>query len=109
MHVSGVDVGQTFGSITHSVIDLHIRNLRPYIKMADIWIDKFFWSSFIQLYKDNECLWNIRSQSYSDRTKEGKAYELLVAQEKEKIPDTTKYTVVKRINNMRSSFRKELK
>lgn len=77
--------------------------------MADIWIDKRFWCEFIDLYKQHPCLWNIKSKEYSNRNMKSEAYDVLVKKLREKEESATRDTVTKKINNMRSSFRKEVK
>ena len=71
--------------------------------------EKQFWAEFIELYRQNECLWRIRSKDYMNKLKKNEAYELLAEKLKEKDSDATIETVKKRINNMRSVFRKEMK
>lgn len=54
-------------------------------------------------------MWNVKTKDYSNRIKKNEAYERLVHKLKEKDDGATRDTVTKKINNMRSSFRKELK
>ncbi|XP_045138886.1 uncharacterized protein LOC123520565 [Portunus trituberculatus] len=70
---------------------------------------RIFWSEFINLYKKSPCLWKISSFEYSNKTKKAAAYDILVNKLKEKDETATKDTVTKKINNLRSSFRKEHK
>lgn len=71
--------------------------------------DKQFWANFIDLYREKECLWKIKSRDYVNKQKKNEAYELLLEKLKERDSDATIETVKKRINNMRSVFRKEMK
>ncbi|KAK3862833.1 hypothetical protein Pcinc_031336 [Petrolisthes cinctipes] len=71
--------------------------------------DRSFWSGFIDMYRDNPTLWKLKSKDYSDREKKNCAYEVLVEKLKERDVNATKDTVKKKINNLRSAFRKELK
>ena len=64
---------------------------------------------FIALFRDSPCLWQTTAKDYHDRTKREAAYQKLVDIMKEVEPLATKDSVIKKINNMRSSFRKELK
>lgn len=64
---------------------------------------------FINLYRDSPCLWQVKGQDYHDRSKRGAAYELLIDKLKEMEPSANKDLVIKKINNLRSSYRKELK
>ena len=40
--------------------------------------EKTFWTEFIQLYRNNECLWRVKSKIYMDRNKKNEAYETLL-------------------------------
>lgn len=64
---------------------------------------------FIALFRDSPCLWQTSSKDYHDRLKRDAAYKILQEKLKEVDPDANKDCVIKKINNMRSSFRKELK
>lgn len=78
--------------------------------MSDLRIvPRAFLSEFIHLYRDNPCLWKIKSKEYSDKNKKNVAYEQLRIKLSEIDPEATKEAVVKKINSLRSCFRKELK
>ncbi|KAL4130843.1 hypothetical protein QTP88_008222 [Uroleucon formosanum] len=62
---------------------------------------------FIDLYKSYPCLWQIKSKEYHDRQLRETAYKVLVEKLKESESEETKDIVVKKINNLRSSVRKE--
>lgn len=64
---------------------------------------------FISVYESEKCLWKIKSPEYHDRMKKEAAYGRLVEVWKEVDANCTKATVLKKINNLRSSYRKELK
>ncbi|XP_060847738.1 uncharacterized protein LOC132927255 [Rhopalosiphum padi] len=64
---------------------------------------------FIDLYKSYPCLWQTKSKLYHDRPLREAAYKVLVEKLKEFEPDANKDLVVKKINNLRSSVRKEKK
>lgn len=64
---------------------------------------------FIELYKSLPCLWKIGSKDYVDRNKKSDAYELLADKLREVDPTADRNTVVRRINSLRSSWRKEMK
>lgn len=71
--------------------------------------DRTFWREFIAMYKQHECIWKVKSKEYSDRNMNNAAYEKLVNKLKEKDENTNRDSVVKKINTLRSSFRKECK
>ncbi|XP_076034492.1 uncharacterized protein LOC143021096 isoform X1 [Oratosquilla oratoria] len=71
--------------------------------------DKEFWTEFIELYKEHPCLWKVKSKDYTDKGKRNCAYDVLVAKLREKERSATRDTVARKINNLRSSYRKELK
>lgn len=64
---------------------------------------------FIEIYKSEPCLWRIKCKDYHDRALRDAAYAKLLAKLKESEPDAVKDTVVRKINNLRSNFRKEKK
>lgn len=64
---------------------------------------------FINAYESEKCLWKIKSAEYHDRTKKEAAYGRLVEVWKQVDGNCSKNTVLKKINNLRSSYRKELK
>lgn len=64
---------------------------------------------FINIYHSESCLWKIKLKEYHDKHKKDAAYELLVEKLKEIDSTATRTSVVKKINNIRSSYRKKLK
>ena len=73
-----------------------------------------FWSKnqvlgFIEVYRSNECLWKLKDKNYTSKSVREKAYEQLVDYVRTFDKEANKDSVLKRIHNMRGSFRKELK
>ncbi|KAL4720912.1 hypothetical protein ACJJTC_005651 [Scirpophaga incertulas] len=64
---------------------------------------------FIEIYKSNPCLWQIKNKDYHNRDKKEAAYKLLIEKIKKIEPDANKDVVVKKKNNLRSNVRKEKK
>lgn len=64
---------------------------------------------FIDIYRSEPCLWQVKNKFYHDRNKREAAYTKLVAKLKEIEPEASKETVQKKINNLRSAVRKEKK
>lgn len=60
-------------------------------------------------YKDLKCLWDIRCKGYSNRDKKKDAYSELLVVYKLIKPEASIDDVKKKINTLRSNFRKELK
>nr|CAH7755426.1 unnamed protein product [Callosobruchus chinensis] len=78
--------------------------------MADLrLVSREFLADFIDLYRQNECLWKIKSKDYSDKQKKSAAYDILIGKLKEVEPEANKNMVLKKINSLRTCFRKELK
>ena len=78
--------------------------------MADLRIvSQKFLTEFVHMYREYPCLWKVKSKEYSDRVKKNLTYEHLTTKLKEIDPDANKGKVVKKINSLRSCFRKELK
>lgn len=67
-----------------------------------------FLSEFIELYKTFPCLWQVKSKDYMDRDKKNQAYEIIIEKFKEIDPAATRETVTKKINSLRTVYRKEL-
>ncbi|GFS07897.1 hypothetical protein ElyMa_001260700 [Elysia marginata] len=64
---------------------------------------------FIDLYGSHESLWKIKSKEYSNRLIKQRCYEKLIDYVKDFEPQANKELVLKKINNLRGNFRKELK
>ena len=64
---------------------------------------------FIELYRSEPCLWQVKSEEYHDRTKKDVAYSKLVKKLEELEPDATKKSVLMKINSLRSAYHKEKK
>lgn len=45
--------------------------------MNSVFGDKQFWAEFIELYRQNECIWKIKSKDYLNKNKKHQAYEIL--------------------------------
>lgn len=76
--------------------------------MCDIrsW-NKDFLADFIAIYEKNPCLWKIKSKDYSNKHLKSSAYEMLAKKLKEIDENATKDEVIKKINSIRGSYRKE--
>lgn len=68
-----------------------------------------FMSEFIDLYKSLPSLWKIKSKDYNNRIKKKLAYDVLVKKLRVVEPKADRNRVVKKINNIRSSYRREQK
>ena len=64
---------------------------------------------FLTIYRSEPCLWQANSEDYRNRDLKTAAYLKLVNKLQEIEPSSTRKSVIKRINNMRSTYRKELK
>ncbi|XP_061402549.1 uncharacterized protein LOC133338388 [Musca vetustissima] len=69
---------------------------------------KNFWIEFIDLYKSLPELWKRDAEEYGNRHIRKKAYEVMVDKYNEIDKEANIYTVKKKINNMRTAFRREL-
>ena len=69
---------------------------------------KDFLLEFIELFRQEECLWKLKSKDYYNRSRKDASYGTLIGKVQVE-PDVTRETVVKKINNLRSAFRKEHK
>lgn len=66
-----------------------------------------FLTSFIEAYKQQPCLWNMKSTYYGNKSKREDALKALVNFTRQTIPDVNLDFVKKRIEILRGSFRKE--
>jgi hypothetical protein len=65
--------------------------------------------AFIETYRSLPELWDTENSHYSNRVKKAAAYDTLIEKLRVLEPDASRESVVKKINNLRSTFRKELK
>lgn len=70
--------------------------------------DKMFVAEFIDEYKNHPALWNVKSDIAKNKHLRSKGIEALVLKCKEKIPEADEAFVKKKINNLRTAFRREL-
>lgn len=76
--------------------------------MGDKKAEKQFIVEFIEVYRGLPALWDVKSKDYSNRAKKGEQYDVLIEKYREKHLDAEKQEVVKKINSLRTNFRKEL-
>ncbi|KAG8295247.1 hypothetical protein J6590_083976 [Homalodisca vitripennis] len=99
-------------SIAH-ISHLRMRTDASSLKFARVGLNMAAWTKdclleFIELFRGEECLWKITSKDYHNKTKE-ESYKRLVEKVKEIHPDANNAVVTRKINSLRSAFRKELK
>lgn len=68
-----------------------------------------FLRQFFALYQEQECLWRIKSKTYHDRNARKQAMDILVSKFQEVNKDANEEYVRKKINNFRTSYKRELK
>ncbi|GFO46407.1 hypothetical protein PoB_007291200 [Plakobranchus ocellatus] len=71
--------------------------------------EKKFILEVIEMYHGFPGLWKVKSKEYSDREKKEAAYDTLLLKYKEWYTEATKDDLKKKLNVMRTSFRRELK
>ncbi|KAG8321088.1 hypothetical protein J6590_053404 [Homalodisca vitripennis] len=78
--------------------------------MADsmLFMSPDFLTKFIDEYRDLPCLWKVRIEEYSNTLQRYKAWEHLQIT-KEKVPNADLNFVKNKVDNIRASFRKELR
>jgi len=63
----------------------------------------------IDVYRELPALWKVTCEDYSNRRKKDVAYNTLLEKYRERYEDATKEDVKKKLNALRTNFRKELK
>jgi hypothetical protein len=71
--------------------------------------EREFLEEFIKIYKNNPCLWMKKDKNYYNLHKKSSAYDILLEKLETVEPNATKKTVTRKINSLRSSYRKEHK
>lgn len=64
---------------------------------------------FIRAYQNHPCLWRIKSKDYHDKAKKDAAYDVLLQKYKLIDSNADKGAVVRKINSIRTNYRKEKK
>ncbi|GFO50157.1 hypothetical protein PoB_007666200 [Plakobranchus ocellatus] len=77
--------------------------------MAPCKEEKKFLLELIDMYRSLPALWQIKSKEYSDRQTKDSAYETLLHKYREYYKEGTKDELKKKLNALRTNFRKELK
>lgn len=63
----------------------------------------------LKIYKSLPALWDAKSPEYRKKDKKNEAYEILVRKFREKYANINRKDVTKKINTLRTNFRKEVK
>lgn len=69
--------------------------------------EKKFLLEVLEVYRSLPALWDHRSKDYSNRTKKNEQYDELLQKYNEKYPEADRKALVKKINSLRTNFRKE--
>ncbi|XP_022906143.2 uncharacterized protein [Onthophagus taurus] len=101
----GCTVKGRFGQVPHTPHTSSTDNF----KMANFINNKDFWSEFINLYRQLPEVWKVKSDVYKNRNKKNVAYEKLIETLKEIEPSADREMVRKKINVLRTVYRRELK
>lgn len=71
--------------------------------------ERKFTLELIGVYQGLPELWKVKTKDYSDRDKKDAAYDTLLIKYNEWYPEATKDDLKKKLNSMRTCFRRELK
>ncbi|XP_076295466.1 uncharacterized protein LOC143216377 [Lasioglossum baleicum] len=77
--------------------------------MASFTENKRFWLEFIKAYRELPALWKVKSDSYKNRNLKTEGYNVLVEKLKSILPEANREVVKKKINALRTNYRRELK
>ncbi|XP_026481177.1 uncharacterized protein LOC113387989 [Ctenocephalides felis] len=64
---------------------------------------------FIEIYRNEPCLWQVKSAAYHDKNFKNSAYDKLVEQYKYIEPSANRNLIVKKINSLHTNYKKENK
>ncbi|KAJ8933471.1 hypothetical protein NQ318_003243, partial [Aromia moschata] len=70
-------------------------------------VHRRFIAEFIETYKSFPTLWDVRCREYNDREAKRSAYITLVRKLREVEPSAGRHDVIRKINSLRSAFRRE--
>ncbi|CAL4083639.1 unnamed protein product [Meganyctiphanes norvegica] len=70
---------------------------------------KQFWGDFIDMYRSFPSLWNVGSNEYNNRNLKNENYAMLIEKLQEIDPEACRQTVTRKINSLRSNYRRELR
>ena len=68
---------------------------------------KYFLLEFIELFRTQETLWKVKCKDYHNKSKKNESYDILIAKVREIDASANRDLIAKKINNLRSTFRKE--
>ncbi|XP_039958707.1 uncharacterized protein LOC120773721 isoform X4 [Bactrocera tryoni] len=71
--------------------------------------EKEFTLELIDLYRNLPSLWNNKHKHYMNKNKRREDFDILLNKYREKYPDANRTVVIKKIKNLRSAYRRELK
>jgi hypothetical protein len=71
--------------------------------------ERKFLLEVIEVYSSLPALWDNKSTDYSNRTKKNEQYDQLLQKYNERYPEADRKALVKKINSLRTNFRKELR
>lgn len=71
--------------------------------------NKKFWTEFIELYRDQRSLWDVKSKNYCNKHIRKEGYAVLIEKTKELYPESDEKFVKSKIESLRASFRRERK
>ncbi|XP_071057023.1 uncharacterized protein [Onthophagus taurus] len=70
---------------------------------------KSFWMEFFEIFRDHKELWKVKSEKYKDKNERLKGYDILLKKYQEKDENATIDTLKKKINTIRTNYRRVLK
>lgn len=71
--------------------------------------NKQFWTEFIELYREQRCLWDVKSRNYSNKHLRKESLDVLIEKCKDIFPNADEKFVKAKIDSLRASFRREMK
>ncbi|KAJ0169539.1 hypothetical protein K1T71_014724 [Dendrolimus kikuchii] len=100
----------SMGNVVYAVASTMLRNGKGYVRVCNIGTGPISWKKGMMVARADRCTdIEVKDDSYHNKRLKDDAYNKLLAYYQITIPSATIDTVKRKINNLKSTFRKELK
>lgn len=77
--------------------------------MSSIIIDNEFWREFLELFREQPSLWQVKSDLYRNKIQRTKSFRIMLCKLQEVNPAATVEDVKKKLRNLKTTYRREAK